>query len=903
MTDTIRKRPTLRALALCTTAALSVTQIGWTDIAYAQAQSAEVTLSIPAQNLGSALTQLADQSGIRLILSSQIVTGKRSPALNGSYTPRSAFAALLSGSGLSYRFTSANTVTVYATNDSAAVDLPEGTLLLDTIIVSGGFDKTLSYQQPGSVNYINEDEISRFRGTNAADMLRGTPGVMSGDARNSGNGLDVNMRGMQGMDRVEVTVDGAANNVTLYQGYQGISNRSFVDPDFIAGAEIHKGGAAGSRGIAGSVEMSTVETRDIVKDGENWGGRIKLEVGGNTSTPNAGDAAGYDITNRFTVGSGAPRTSEVSSDDATMDRPSTFNPTQRAGSAIVAYEDENVELLFGAAHRERGNYHAGENGGDAAEIVDLGYTPFCYSSGVCPDGWYYENYYENQGLANYRHGEEVLNTELTSTSILAKATYKYGTGHATQLSYMSMDTEAGDRLASRLTSTSSQAVQQEQTTGAKLETFALKHHWMPSGDGAIDLTANLWHTNLKLRNPARLGYYVDPVSVGLPADFRPGSDTEMTGFDLSNSSQLTLHGRDLNLNFGLSLLHQDTRPNDGADLVQDGLTTRDGKRDEAAVFVEGDWDATEWITVKGGLRYQHFWSKDRSEPFSNNGTETNGQTLETGGWGGNLGLEVEPWKDTQFYVTYSNTQRMPSLFESLTGFSTQFNGDLLPERARTWEIGTNMIRHGLFDADDTAMFKFSYFNTDVSEYLARQYRTDLVSDTGHTYQSMWVYNLDRAKFSGLELSTHYERGGFTADFAANYYLNVQFCQTADTCESQSLYADYATNQVPPEYALSLTMSQKLMNDDLTLGGRIEHVGSRAIGHGQVTDQGLSPFITKVEWNPYTVIDVFAEYKLSEDLTASARIENLTDLYYVDPLSLTTTPAPGRTVYAGLTWEF
>ena len=237
------------------------------DIAYAQAQSAEVTLSIPAQNLGSALTQLADQSGIRLILSSQIVTGKRSPALNGSYTPRSAFAALLSGSGLSYRFTNANTITVYATSDSAAVDLPEGTLLLDTITVSGGFDKTPSYQQPGSVNYINEDDISRFRGSNAADMLRGTPGVVSGDARNSGNGLDVNMRGMQGMDQVEVIVDGAANNVTLYQGYQGISNRSFVDPDFIAGAEIHKGGAAGSRAASKCRRWKRVTSSKMAKTG------------------------------------------------------------------------------------------------------------------------------------------------------------------------------------------------------------------------------------------------------------------------------------------------------------------------------------------------------------------------------------------------------------------------------------------------------------------------------------------------------------------------------------------------------------------------------------------------------------------------------------------------------------
>ncbi len=152
-------------------------------------------------------------------------------------------------------------------------------------------------------------------------------------------------------------------------------------------------------------------------------------------------------------------------------------------------------------------------------------------------------------------------------------------------------------------------------------------------------------------------------------------------------------------------------------------------------------------------------------------------------------------------------------------------------------------------------------------------------------------------------SRRYEAGGFTADFSANYYLDVEFCRTSDTCGAKSLYGDYATNQVPPKYSVDLTLSQKMLEDRLTLGGRVSYVGPRAIGHGDVTAVGAGEFISLTRWKPYTLIDVFAEYKINDSLTATARIENLTDQYYVDPLGLVNQPGPGRTFYAGLTSNF
>ncbi|XSG81095.1 MAG: TonB-dependent receptor domain-containing protein [Methyloligella sp. ZOD6] len=873
----------------------------------AQAQSSvQASYAIPAGPLGPAISKFGDKANLQILYRADLVRGKRTSGLSGRYSTGQALSLLLAGSGLSYQFSGSNTVTILDPNSDVEVVPPsDGSLLLDTINVTTGGNPTEEvYETAAPVDYISEDSIEHFRGANPSDIFQGTPGVMSGDPRNSGSAVDVNIRGMQGMGRVNVTIDGAMNSTTVYQGYQGISNRTYVDPDFIAGVDIMKGSDASSRGIAGTVEMRTLEARDIVKDGKNWGIRAKGGFGTNTAEPVADNEAGYDFPS-LPYNEYEPIASPTG-----MDRPSFLEPTNGSGSIVAAYEDDRVELLGGYAYRKRGNYFAGTHGSHA-EVVDTGPQEYCFNENSCyqpghPNAW--DNLYLNNGLANYRAGEEVLNTQLETSSALTKAGLKFGDGQALQLGYMWFKSEAGDRLASRLTSAYSQATQQEQTVGAELNTFTVKHEWEPAGNDWINLQSNYWYTDLERRNPRRAGSYYSPYQpedFGLPANYRVGTDNVMWGGDITNTSLLDLAGRSLTLTYGGSYLSEDTRPSPYSQQLEDWLTIRDGARQEAAGFMKAAWEAKDWLTLNGGVRYQHFWSEDRTGPDTEGNygpDELQGQTLNQGGWSPFAGVTIEPVKNTQFYVSYSDMERMPSLFESLTGFSSRFNPNLQPERSRNWEIGTNVIRKDVLASGDEAMIKFGYFNWDVQDYIAREWHQFDRPD-GSYYLSMLTYNIDRAKFEGLELSARYEHEGFTADFAANYYLNVEFCKTAETCANKSLYADYATNQVPPEYTVSLTASQTFMDEKLTLGGRVVYIGPRSIGHGEVTAQGASQFINQIEWDPYTLVDVYAEYRLSEWLTAEFRVENLTDQFYIDPLSLVNQPGPGRTAYGSLTAHF
>ncbi len=893
---------TKKAGLLTSVAFIAILQAGFDSSAHAQTTAPQtISFNIRSQNLGSALTAFADRAGLKLLMRSNMISGKRSPAVQGSLTREQALGKLLNGSGLNYSIQGSTLTISDPANNARATGAPEGSILLDTITISNGGSIAAAeapYHTAAPTSYISEQTIERFRGSSPADIFRGTPGVSSGESRNGAGSIDVNIRGMQGMGRVATTIDGAENAVNVYQGYQGISNRTFVDPDFLGGIDIQKGSDAASSGIAGTVAMRTLEAGDIVKEGNRFGLRVKGGFGTNSSKPVAGTEAGYLISNRGYSGPQNPDldpyyNSTALSSDATMNRPAFLKPTNGSGSIVAAMQDENIELLAGYAYRKRGNYHAGKNG-SAAEAVDRGGMVAClwYCDNPSNHQWF-PNYIENTGIANYRAGEQVLNTQLETRSTLLKGKVMFGDGHSIQLGYTGFSSEAGDRMASNFKGLNQRAVQQKLTTDVDAHTGTFKYRWDPADNDLINLKANLWGTRLEQRSPPAYGGSNNP-----PAGFKSGPDLWTWGGDISNRSQFETAYGDFDLTYGGSYKLESTKPSADTKKYDSWLDLRDGQREEAAAYIKTAYKPVDWLTINGGLRYSSMWSRDRSSKHMDHPDMVYGKArLKQDGWSPSLGVTVEPLEGTQFYANYSSTLRAPSIMEAVSAFNMTVNEDTKAERANNWEIGANFVQSDLITDTDRAMVKLGYFNWDIKDYIAREFRKYANS------QNVGIRNIDRARFAGLELSANYAYEGFEATLAANYYLNVEFCRDAGTCENKSLYADYATNQMPPKYGIDLTLTQKLLDDALTVGGRISYTSSRAVGHGDVTGQGMSQFITLVDWQPYTLVDVFAEYKINDTYTASFRVENLTDRFYVDPLSLVLQPGPGRTFYASMTANF
>ncbi|MBV1887325.1 MAG: TonB-dependent receptor, partial [Parvibaculaceae bacterium] len=436
----------------------------------------------------------------------------------------------------------------------------------------------------------------------------------------------------------------------------------------------------------------------------------------------------------------------------------------------------------------------------------------------------------------------------------------------------------------------------------EVDSTFVDYRWQPETN-LIDLKTKVWGTYLKTRNQRAFQFLPSsygPVHYGLPADFRNGSNTLMWGVDASNKSNFTTQYGKLEVDLGGSLKIEDTGPDENSKYLIDNLTSvpgffyyapREGTHKEWAGFSKFKWSPTEWLTAKAGLKYQRYQSTDDNTPNNNN---------SSGGFSQSLGLTVTPFDEVQIYGQVSSTLRMPTLFETISVSSlSTLNSSLKPERSNNLEIGINFNTSDLLSKDDLFMAKLEYFDWTVSDYVAREFFTDPVTNIFGSR----MFNIDKAHFSGIEFSTIYENNGFKAEWAANYYTDIAFCRTAGQCEAKSLYSDYSTNQIPPEYMTNLTLSQKFFSDSLTIGGRVLHVGPRAIGHGDATSQGAQQFIALVEWEAHTLFDAFAEYEINENLKLSLRGENLTDELYIDPLSLANLPAPGRTIYGSLTIEF
>ncbi|HFD2125113.1 TPA: secretin and TonB N-terminal domain-containing protein, partial [Acinetobacter baumannii] len=219
--------------------------------AYAQTAGVK-SYNIPAGRLANVLNQFAEQSGTSIAMDAQQLQGLHSLGLKGNFAVEQGFEQLLKATefnavkvGQGYTLSKKTTprvtpAKVQATSlpPSSAVIEEDASVRLTPIVVYGKEDRDAEgynkvYDANRSSVYAGKDYVERFKGTNPADVLQGMVGVYSGDARNSG-ALDPSVRGVQGVGRVPLTIDGTEQSIAVWRGYNGVNNRNYIDPNLIA---------------------------------------------------------------------------------------------------------------------------------------------------------------------------------------------------------------------------------------------------------------------------------------------------------------------------------------------------------------------------------------------------------------------------------------------------------------------------------------------------------------------------------------------------------------------------------------------------------------------------------------------------------------------------------------------
>lgn len=225
----------------------------------AQGMPAQQTFDIPAQPLNAALQAFARNSGWQVGYPAVLAQGKTSSTLQGRFSPTDALARLLAGTGLTYRVTGTDTVTlVELPQSSSATVLPtlsvEGRVRAETAYgpvdgyvatraATASKTDTPLIELPQSVSVVTRDEMDVRGATSVADALSYTPGVRSGllgDANGYG-GDSTAVRGFGGNGTSGPSFNEYIDGMKLQgSGYV----RSGMDPYFFERVEVLKGPAS-----------------------------------------------------------------------------------------------------------------------------------------------------------------------------------------------------------------------------------------------------------------------------------------------------------------------------------------------------------------------------------------------------------------------------------------------------------------------------------------------------------------------------------------------------------------------------------------------------------------------------------------------------------------------------------
>ncbi len=264
-----------------------------------------------------------------------------------------------------------------------------------------------------------------------------------------------------------------------------------------------------------------------------------------------------------------------------------------------------------------------------------------------------------------------------------------------------------------------------------------------------------------------------------------------------------------------------------------------------------------------------------------------------GGASPKITLAVRPTPGLELYGSYGNGWRPPALTETLwAGFHPGLafirfmpNPTLNPETTNGYEFGVKAAYRDVMLDNDTIRVKADYFNTNINNYIAQTLvlgrpASGRVPAYLYTYQNI----PGTTNTEGFELELNYDSGPVFGRLA---YTNVLTSLPASAAVSSD--AGHVPTQ-PPRNVFSATLGVRLFEQRLTLGARITAVSESTVTSTTLVAGSTVP--------GYAVLDLFSQYKLSDQMQLFANIQNIGSANYRTDV-LSPTYAPGLTALFGM----
>lgn len=339
-----------------------------------------------------------------------------------------------------------------------------------------------------------------------------------------------------------------------------------------------------------------------------------------------------------------------------------------------------------------------------------------------------------------------------------------------------------------------------------------------------------------------------------------------------------------------------------------------------------NWGDTSAITVPGTYK-KYKTNSGAAQGDSIYKSDTNPwkrpQRQKATAWSTQLVASYLLTERSRAYARFASMARFASLLETANrmGFAGMEYASmkLRPERNNAWEIGYHHDLGGLLPGVDKADVRLSYYHNTIHDYYDRNI-------------ALTTIQFDRKISSGIELQARADSGRFYGNLGVTWRLKQEMCDKdyavmldphynrVPECMDGGLIGTLSYSNLQPKYSVNLDLGTRLLERKLDLGMRVrhhskadnetmEHMLSRHQSGGWAANGYDYPIVNlsgnnrPYFWDPVTLLDLYAEYRIGRDTTVRLSVDNLTNRYYMDPLTRLTAPAPGRTTMLDLTVRF
>jgi hemoglobin/transferrin/lactoferrin receptor protein len=479
-------------------------------------------------------------------------------------------------------------------------------------------------------------------------------------------------------------------------------------------------------------------------------------------------------------------------------------------------------------------------------------------------------------------GNDVENSGDETDSALIKARLRPAVGHEITGTLIDYNSEFTDQT---------QTGASPRDTDVNNEQYTLGYTFQSPDNPLIDFSAKIYRNRTELAqtrltalslpciaiSPPPLGCTRPPFPTVIvsPVGAQRSFEIETEGFDVWNTSRMNFGDTKLALTYGGDAFQDKVKTEDIFDNGDEFTPT--GERTVSGAFVQSHLTFFDTVDLITALRYDQY-------DLSGSGAEgSDGDRVSP-----KVTLGVTPLTGMTLFATYAEGYRAPSITETFQAglhpqpapFQIMPNPNLDAETAQNFEFGVNLKYDSVFRANDAFRGKVVVFRNKVSDYI-EGVSIDPNNNSGGTRpivtdDTFQYMNIANATLEGVEVEAAYDARLWFVGISASHIEGVN----DDTDERLiSIPADQIT----------VTAGFRVLNDKLVAGARARFVDEQAPPTGVTT----IPFSES-----YALLDLFAQYEISEQFTLNANIDNVFDENYVQYLDLQN--SPGLNARVGLT---